>query len=74
MGAHTNGLGITWSSVGGKRYQVAMATNLVDPNAFQPYTLISDTNFDGTGALQTCVVTNETESLTPRFYRIDLAP
>ena len=74
LGAHSNTMEITWSSVGGKRYQVAMATNLTEPGPFHPLALITDTNFTGTGALQTCLDTNLPPAPVPRFYRIELAP
>ena len=74
FGPHTNGLGISWSSVGGKRYQVNMATNLLEPNPFRPLTLVTDTNFNGTGAIQTCFDTNTPPTPLQRFYQIELAP
>ena len=74
VGPQGNGLGITWSSVGGKRYQVDMATNLLESNPFHPYSLITDTNLSGTGAYQTCIDTNPALLPGQRFYKIELAP
>lgn len=68
------GQGVTWSSIGGKRYQVSVATNLTDPTPFQPLTIITDSNYAGTGSSQICIDTNLPAGVAQRFYRIELAP
>ena len=74
VGGGSNGLGITWSSVGGKRYQVDLATNLLDAQPFQPLSLVTDTNLPAIGALQNYTDTNAPPTPTPRFYKVELAP
>jgi hypothetical protein len=60
--------------VGGKRYQVESATNLLETPAFVPLATVTDTNAAGIGAVETCIDTNAFDSILPRFYRVRLAP